>query len=132
MSLLRWILELQQLGSEYRVFFCFTLRKCIKYIWKVCKSKSIFDIEYSQVTLHTKKKFSIKDFLSKCDQIHKWSHHLRIWSHLLKKSLMENFISFALSQKTHILVYFTQWLFLLFYPQPVKFFIVYAACQVIF
>ena len=34
-------------------------------------------------------KFSIKDFFSKCDQIHRkqW-----IWSHLLKKSLMENFI----------------------------------------
>ena len=34
-------------------------------------------------------KFSIKDFFSKCDQI---SRNLRIWSHLLKKSLMENFI----------------------------------------
>ena len=34
-------------------------------------------------------KASIKDFLSKCDQI---SRKLRIWSHLLKKSLMENFI----------------------------------------
>ena len=34
-------------------------------------------------------KFSIKDFFSKCDQIHR---KLRIWSHLLKKSLMENFI----------------------------------------
>ena len=34
-------------------------------------------------------KFSIKDFFSKCDQIHSF---LRIWSHLLKKSLMENFI----------------------------------------
>ena len=31
-------------------------------------------------------KFSIKDFLSKCDQIRR---KLRIWSHLLKKSLME-------------------------------------------
>ena len=30
-----------------------------------------------------------KDFFSKCDQIRK---KLRIWSHLLKKSLMENFI----------------------------------------
>ena len=31
--------------------------------------------------------FSIKDFSGKCDQIHRkpW-----IWSHLLKKSLMEN------------------------------------------
>ena len=36
-----------------------------------------------------KMKFSIKDFFSKCDQIHR---KLRIWSHLLKKSLMENFI----------------------------------------
>ena len=36
-----------------------------------------------------KKKFSINDFLSKRDQIRK---KLRIWSHLLKKSLMENFI----------------------------------------
>ena len=34
-------------------------------------------------------KFFIKDFFSKCDQI--W-RKLRIWSHLLKKSLMENFI----------------------------------------
>ena len=36
-----------------------------------------------------KVKFSIKDLFSKCDQI--WTF-LRIWSHLLKKSLMENFI----------------------------------------
>ena len=36
-----------------------------------------------------KMKFSIKDYFSKCDQIHS---SLRIWSHLLKKSLMENFI----------------------------------------
>ena len=33
-----------------------------------------------------KMKFSIKDFFSKCDQIRSF---LRIWSHLLKKSLME-------------------------------------------
>ena len=33
-------------------------------------------------------KFSIKDFFSKYDQIRR---KLRIWSHLLKKSLMENF-----------------------------------------
>ena len=36
-----------------------------------------------------KMKFSIKDFFSKCDQIRSF---LRIWSHLLKQSLMENFI----------------------------------------
>ena len=41
--------------------------------------------------LHTAKemKFSIKDFFSKCDQVRR---KLQIWSHLLKKSLKENFI----------------------------------------
>ena len=34
-------------------------------------------------------KSSIKDFFSKCDQIYR---KLQIWSHLLKKSLMGNFI----------------------------------------
>ena len=34
-------------------------------------------------------KFSIKDFFSKCDQN---CRNLLIWSHLLKKSLMVNFI----------------------------------------
>ena len=34
-------------------------------------------------------KFLIEDFFSKCDQI---LRKLRIWSHLLKKSLIENFI----------------------------------------
>ena len=43
-------------------------------------------------TLHKKMKFSIKDFYSKCDQIRRF---LRIWSHLLKKSLTENFSSCA-------------------------------------
>ena len=36
-----------------------------------------------------KMKFPIKDFFSKWDRIRR---KLRIWSHLLKKSLMENFI----------------------------------------
>ena len=36
-----------------------------------------------------KMKFSIEDFYSKCDEIRR---KLRIWSHLLKKSLTENFI----------------------------------------
>ena len=36
-----------------------------------------------------KKKFSIRNFFSKCDQIRSF---LRTWSHSLKKSLMENLI----------------------------------------
>ena len=39
-----------------------------------------------------KMKFSIKNFFSKCDQIRSF---LQIWSHSLKKSLMENFVSCA-------------------------------------
>ena len=39
-----------------------------------------------------KVKLSVKDFFRKCDQIRSF---LRIWSHLLKKSLMENFIFLA-------------------------------------
>ena len=40
-------------------------------------------------------KFSIKNFFSKWDEIRK---NLRIWSHLLKKSFMENFIFCAVLQ----------------------------------
>ena len=36
--------------------------------------------------------FPIKDFFSKCYQIHS---KLRIWAHLLKKSVMENFLLFV-------------------------------------
>ena len=49
-------------------------------------------------------KFSIKDFFSKCDQI---SSFLRIWSHLLKKFLMENFI-FCVVRQTITSVAFTR------------------------
>ena len=44
-----------------------------------------------------KMKFSIKDFFSKCDQIRSF---LRIWLHLLKKSLIENFIFCAVNVRT--------------------------------
>ena len=43
-------------------------------------------------------KFSIKDFLSKCDQ-------LRIWSHLLTKLLMENFTFCAVVIYSHTNVF---------------------------
>ena len=49
----------------------------------------------------TKMKFSIKDFFSKCNQIRSF---LQIWSHLLKKSLMENFI-FSCCETTNFMVY---------------------------
>ena len=45
--------------------------------------------EILKVSLHKKWSYPLKDFFSKCDQIRSF---LGIWSHLLKKSLMENFI----------------------------------------
>ena len=39
-----------------------------------------------------KMKFPIKDLFSKCDQIRR---KLPVWSHLLNKSLMENFIFYV-------------------------------------
>ena len=52
---------------------------------KKCEGRALMKIHYAA----QRKKFYIKDFFSKCDQIRR---KLRIWSHLLKKSLMENFI----------------------------------------
>ena len=49
-----------------------------------------------------KMKFSITNFFSKCDQIRR---KLRIWSHLLKKSVMVNFIFCAMLLT--FLTYFT-------------------------
>ena len=46
-------------------------------------------------------KISIKDFFSKCHQI---LRKLRIWSHLLKKSLIENFIFCAVLETKDIIL----------------------------
>ena len=56
----------------------------------------------SQSHTAQKMKFSIRDFLSKCDQIRSF---LRIWSHLLKKSLMENFIFCAMSESSSSILF---------------------------
>ena len=76
---------------------------------KACKKKSFLFLQLQNLLdpitmkatlvwkcpLQKKMKFSIKDFFSKCDQI---CRKLRIWSRLPKKSLMENFISCAVSK----------------------------------
>ena len=60
-----------------------------------CFITFILEKSASHRTLTARKmEFSIKDFFSKCDQIHR---KLQIWSHFLKKSLMENFIFCTLS-----------------------------------
>ena len=56
----------------------------------VLKDKNEVQMLCSNVIFYTaqKVKFPIKDFFDKCDQIRRF---LRIWSHLLKKSLVESF-----------------------------------------
>ena len=53
------------------------------------KSLQVTTSYYKWLLIYTaqKMKFSIQDFFKKCEQIRR-----RIWSHLLKKSWMENFI----------------------------------------
>ena len=56
-----------------------------KLLLKILLPEIYENINYTEQKMN----FSIKDFFSKCDQIRSF---LWIWSHLLKKSLMENFI----------------------------------------
>ena len=51
-----------------------------------------FKTGFIKSTIAQKMKLFIEDFFSKCDQIRK---KLQIWSHLLKKSLVENLIFYA-------------------------------------
>ena len=60
-------------------------------IWQMSLQLISGTTKYAQ-----KMKFFIKDFFSKYDQIYSF---LRIWSHLLKKFLMENFIFCAVYGK---------------------------------
>ena len=75
---------------------------------EVVHYESYNDWDWSQIMIlfvctAQKMKFSIKDFFSKCDQI---CSSLRIFSHLLKKSSMENFIFCAAStlENMHLLI----------------------------
>ena len=66
-----------------------------------CKH-SLITNEYAKNMLKSiaqKMKFPIKDFFSRCDQIRS---KLWIWSHLLKKSLMENFIFCAVKGAVYL------------------------------
>ena len=68
------------------LFFCQTLVELVYFIFIMLNN----NFEDEPTTLFAQKmKFSIKDLSSKCDQIRR---KLRIWSHLLKKPLMYNFI----------------------------------------
>ena len=73
-------LKLLRLGFNYLS----TRKQRVKFS-NTCSSSSEISYDTGQ-----KMKFSIKDCFGKCDQIRSF---LRIWSHLLKKSLMETSFS---------------------------------------
>ena len=63
------------------------------------KETRFFDTGSSNTNVTAQKmKFFIKDFFSKCNQTRSF---LRIWSHLLKKSLMENLVFGAVCSRFH-------------------------------
>ena len=67
-------------------------------------------MKFSTISTAQKMKFSIKAFFSKCDQIRR---KLWIWLHLLKKSLMENFI-FLCSEQPYVSMTIVQRIKLIF------------------
>ena len=68
------------------------------------------EVEYLFLSYTAQKmKFSIKDFFSKCDQIRR---KLRIWSHLLKKSLIENFIFCTVTERVAVIYFLKDTLFI--------------------
>ena len=71
-----------------KLIFKNELLKMLKIGWFKELTSSLDWITASFIIPCKKMKFSIMDFFSKCGQIRR---KLRIWSHLLKKSLMENF-----------------------------------------
>ena len=91
--------------SEWYVFFCSVFyciqSKCRKILnrknsefghigpyFEVEEEKAMPSLQFFFNPLHTQQ-IPIKDFFSKSDQIRR---NLQIWSHLLKKSLLKNFI----------------------------------------
>ena len=76
-------------------------RKRWKKTWKACnkadlkgtkENSCLLNLEIKVLYFAQKMKFSIEDFFSRCEQVRR---KLRIWSHLLKKFSMENFIFFV-------------------------------------
>ena len=92
--ILRWHMQhsLSLPRNRSTVSFCFWVRYQMDTI-------SIISMITAQ-----KMKFSITDFFSKCDQIRTF---LQNWLHLLKKSLMENFIFCAVWWWTALWNYWT-------------------------
>ena len=85
-----WMQQWFYLGIKINFYWKF-IEHARTHTWFILFTYAITYELYSFWRIRTVQKmnFSIKDFFSKCDQIRSF---LRIWSHWLKKSLMETFI----------------------------------------
>ena len=73
----------------FTIFSIIFLQKGSILNFQYFRDSGVISKKYVIKSTAQKMKFSMKDLFSKCDQIRR---KLRIWSHLLKKSLMEKFI----------------------------------------
>ena len=90
-ALLGWNLQILFLSNAFFVYINDRLIRTWFWYW-LDQLNSLVNVWFSaslQFSTTQKMKFSNKGFFSKCDPIRSF---LRIWSHLLKKSLMKNFI----------------------------------------
>ena len=82
------IQDVKVLQQSYIISLCFFCLLDLNCLDKTCAKRTYYLFFTAQ-----NMKCSIKDFFSECDRIHK---KLLVWSHLLKKSSMENFIFCAM------------------------------------
>ena len=91
------------------MLFSLTVTEEVPVIYKPYHCFALQMIGTSAMNTAQKMKNPIKDLFSKCDQSFLWT-----WSHLLKKSLMENFIFSAMEKiKEGFFEMFQQFLFFL-------------------
>ena len=91
-------LTINTLDRFHTLFCCFYYWLWTSKCWlSVIEQKQ--HLQFSFLYTARKLKFSITDFFSKCDQIRR---KLRIWLHLLKKSLMEAFVFCAVLNMFYI------------------------------
>ena len=88
-----FLLDNLSVKAKKKLYLCMQLSFILRFnSFRMVKSHS-YNVTTWILTQHKKTKFSIKNFFSKCDQIRSF---LRMWLHLLKKSLMQSFIFSAM------------------------------------